>query len=165
MTIRLAHFNDLPALMAIFGEAQRTIAQLGIDQWQNGYPSEEVIVQDIANGRSYAVEQGSDIVGTFVLVDTEPAYERIYDGQWSSEGYLAMHRVAVKVAFRGTGVADAMIQYAVQQARSKGCDALRIDTHQGNLPMRRMLEKQGFHYCGRILLADGAPRLAYEKSV
>lgn len=29
--------------------------------------------------------------------------------------------------------------------------------------MRHLLEKQGFVPCGQITLADGAPRLAYEK--
>lgn len=165
MKIRLACGKDLPALMALFHEAQKTIARLGIDQWQNGYPSEEVILQDIDQARSYAVVQGDTLAGTFVLVDSEPAYDTIYDGHWSWEDYLAIHRVAVKVAFRGTGVSDVIVRYAADQARTRGCHALRIDTHQGNIPMRRMLEKQGFGCCGRIFLHDGSPRVAYEKSV
>ena len=165
MKIRLARTDDLPVLMDIVHEAQRTIAQLGIDQWQNGYPSEEVIACDIAMGRSYVVEQGSDLVGTFVLVETEPAYERIYEGHWHWEDYIAIHRVAVKVTFRGKGVADAIIRCAEDHAKRMGHCALRIDTHHGNLPMRRMLEKQGFRACGVIYLSDGAARVAYEKSV
>ena len=72
MKIRLSQPNDLPTLMDIFYEAQRTIAQLGIDQWQNGYPSEEVVARDIAQGQSYVVEQEGTVRGTFVLVETEP---------------------------------------------------------------------------------------------
>jgi hypothetical protein len=37
----------LPELMAIFSEACGTIAQFGIDQWQNGYSSEAVIEEDV----------------------------------------------------------------------------------------------------------------------
>ena len=165
MKIRLSQPNDLSALMEIFHEAQRTIAQLGIDQWQNGYPSETVIAEDILQGCSYVAEQESDIVGTFVLVETEPTYDQIYEGQWQAHDYIAVHRVAVKVASRGTGVADAIIRFAADQARNAGRHGLRIDTHRGNLPMCRMLEKQGFQYRGIIFLADGSPRVAYEKSV
>ena len=91
--------------------------------------------------------------------------DQIHEGHWKCEKYLAIHRVAVPVAFRGTGVADAIIRYAADQAREAGRHSLRIDTHEGNLPMRRMLEKQGFQYRGIIFLADASPRGAYEKSV
>ena len=163
MNIRLSQLNDLSALMAIFHEAQKTIAALGIDQWQNGYPSESVVLEDIALGRSFAVERNGDICGTFVLVNTEPTYEPIYEGSWSVSDYIAIHRVAVKVSSRGSGVSDTIISYAETCAKALGKSALRIDTHQGNLPMRRMLEKQGFLHRGKILLADGSPRVAYEK--
>ena len=165
MKIRPSQYRDLPGLMAIFGEARGTIAQLGIDQWQNGYPSEAVITEDIAQGQSYVVEREGMVQGTFVLVETEPAYDRIYDGKWKDDDYIAIHRVAVKVACRGTGICRAIIGYAADRAKAMGRSALRIDTHQGNIPMRRMLEKNGFEYRGVICLADGSPRVAYEKSV
>lgn len=165
MKIRHSQYKDLPKLMAIFNEARGTIAQLGIDQWQNGYPSETVIAEDIACGQSYVVEQEGAIQGTFVLVETEPTYDRIYGGDWNCDDYIAIHRVAVKVACRGTGIPDAIIGYAADRAKTMGRQALRIDTHQGNIPMRRMLEKRGFEYRGAIFLADGSRRVAYEKSV
>ena len=40
---------------------------------------------------------------------------------------------------------------------------LRIDTHQNNRPMRTLIPRAGFAYCGVIHLADGSPRLAYER--
>lgn len=165
MNIRLSQPNDLSALMEIFHEAQGTIAALGIDQWQNGYPSEPVIAEDIAQSRSYVVEQDGSIRGTFVLVETEPTYAQIYEGQWSGEDYVAIHRLAVAVAYRGTGMSDAIIRYAAEFAKKRGKKQLRIDTHHGNVPMRRMLCHQGFSYRGVIYLTDGAPRVAYEKSL
>lgn len=163
MNIRLSKSKDLPTLMAIFREAQGTIATLGIDQWQNGYPSETVIAEDIALGRSHVAEQDGTVCGTFVLVDTEPTYDELHGGKWLSDEYAAIHRVAVPVAYRGTGVCDAIIRYAAAYARAQGKTSLRIDTHRGNIPMRRMLQKQGFVYRGVIFLSDGSPRVAYEK--
>ena len=48
LKIRKTAESDLIALMPIFDEARSTIAALGIDQWQNGYPNREVILSDIA---------------------------------------------------------------------------------------------------------------------
>ena len=45
--------------------------------------------------------------------------------------------------------------------------SLRVDTHENNEPMKRILEKQGFEYCGVIFLDRepdvGAKRIAFEK--
>ena len=169
MTIRQANTNDIDALVALFAEARATIAALGIDQWQNGYPSLSVISEDIAKHRSYVVEIDSHIVGTFVIItDGEPTYDRIFEGAWltqNSQSYIAIHRVAISVARRGSGISTAILVYAAEMARALGGTSLRIDTHKGNLVMRRMLEKHGFVHCGSIYLENGDHRVAYEKTI
>ena len=170
MEIRKSICIDTGALMALFDEARTTIAQLGIDQWQDGYPSLEVVDEDIALERSYAVIIDGQLRGTFVLIeDGEPTYDKIYDGAWESgnesRDYVAIHRVAVSVAVRGKGISTSIISYAEAHARALGRASLRIDTHTGNVVMRRMLEKHGFRYCGVIYLENGNPRVAYEKII
>lgn len=168
MNIRQSVANDLDALMALFSEARGTIALLGIDQWQDGYPSEAVVARDIEKGQSYCVEHDGNICATFALIDDgEPTYDRIFDGAWltgdQTGHYLAIHRVAIAVAMRGQGIAPAILSYAADAALRSERTSLRIDTHRGNVVMRRMLEKNGFAYCGVIYLANGAERVAYEK--
>ena len=170
MEIRKCTSADIPALMEIFEEARRTIAALGINQWQNGYPNEAVVSEDMARGRSYAVTRDGNIIGTFALIeDGEPTYGKIYDGHWKSgdgnQNYIAIHRVAIAVASRGSGASGGIIEYAARRARELGRECLRIDTHEGNVVMRRMLEKQGFEYCGIIFLESGDARVAYEKKI
>ena len=107
---------------------------------------------------------GGQVCATFALIfDGEPTYNKIYDGEWrteDSDSYIAIHRVAISVAMRGRGIAGEIMSYAADTARALGRKSLRIDTHRGNVVMRKMLEKQGFTYCGIIYLADGAERVA-----
>ena len=168
--IRRATAEDLDAIMSIIEEARRTIAALGIDQWQGGSPNRAMIQEDIAFGRSYCAVSDGVVIGTFALIhDGEPTYDRIYDGAWltpdvgDTPAYLAIHRVAIAVSKRGSGVSSAMIAYAVDQALGLGRVSLRIDTHRGNVVMRRMLEKHGFVHCGVIYLQTGEERVAYER--
>ena len=172
MQIRHTTVQDLDAVMSIIEEARRTIAALGIDQWQNGSPNRAMIEEDVALGQGYCVERDGQIVGNFALIyDGEPTYDRIDDGAWltpdrAGEGsfaYLAIHRVAIRVAHRGSGISTAILDYAADVARCLGRGSLRIDTHRGNVIMRRMLEKHGFIHCGTIYLQNGDPRVAYEK--
>lgn len=167
MTIQKSTMQQLDTLMNLFAEARTTIAALGIDQWQDGYPSAEVIKEDIASEQSYAVTIDGELIGTFVLLfHGEPTYDTVYDGKWltdDSAGYTAVHRVAVSVKKRGSGVSGAILDFAAARAREHGHASLRIDTHEGNVVMRRMLTKSGFVHCGTIYLQSGAKRVAYEK--
>lgn len=166
--IRRSKDTDVDLLMPIFDEARGTIASLGIDQWQNGYPSRDVIERDVRRGQSYLAEVNGEVEGTFVLIDDgEPTYDRIYDGRWLTgngyDNYVAIHRVAISVKCRGSGLSGRILEYAADYAKMLGRDSLRIDTHEGNKVMRRMLEKNGFVYCGIIYLSSGEKRVAYEK--
>ena len=169
MLIRKSCAADLPSLMPIFEEARGTIAALGIDQWQNGYPSEQVVLADIEKGRSYLSEFDGKICGTFAMIDDgEPTYDKIYDGEWltgESDSYIAIHRVAISVVSRGSGLSGKIIAYAEEFAKGLGRKSLRIDTHRGNVVMRRMLEKNGFVFCGVIYLENGDERVAYERII
>ncbi len=170
MEIRKTKTEDLSALMPIFEEARKTIAALGIDQWQNGYPSREVIEEDIKKSQSYCVLLNGEIVGTFALIiDGEPTYDEIFDGDWiagyKKSEYFAIHRVAISLKRRGSGISTEIIDFCAKQAKNSLKLSLRIDTHRGNVVMRRMLEKHGFVHCGTIYLENGDERVAYEKLI
>lgn len=176
--IRKTAHEDILGVMAVLDEARGTIAMLGIDQWQDGYPQKEIIEEDISLGASYCIEDTDtgEVISTFALfLDGEPLYDQIFDGEWktgdsssslgSEVAYVALHRVAISVKARGSGLSTAIINFATDAAKRENKRSVRIDTHEGNAVMRRMLEKHGFVHCGTIYLADGAPRVAYEKVI
>ena len=174
MLIRATTPADVPAVMTIIEEARRTIAALGIDQWQNGSPNEAMILADVKEGQSRVALVNGEVVGTFALIENgEPVYAAIENGGWQTPdrdaagewSYLAIHRVAISVSHRGSGISTAVIRHAEESARTLGRTSLRIDTHEGNVVMRRMLERHGFIPCGTIHLENGDPRVAYEKIV
>lgn len=170
MTIRKTTAADIDEIVPILEEARRTIAALGINQWQDGYPNRESIEDDLARDRSYVLVSAGQVIGTFALIpDGEPLYDVIENGHWTtgddSRNYNAVHRVAIAVASRGSGASTQMIEFVRDVTRQAGKASVRIDTHEGNRVMRRMLEKHGFVHCGTIYLANGDPRVAYELTV
>ena len=102
-------------------------------------------------------EVEKSIVAYFALLPSpEPTYDRI-DGAWlTDEPYGVIHRMASYPDVHG--IFSAVIDYAAARY-----PRLRIDTHRDNRIMRNLIEKHGFTYCGVIRLADGSPRLAYER--
>ena len=161
MTVRMAEERDVPRLMELFRQAREIMRADGnTEQWAGEYPSRDVVFEDIRLGRSFVIEDdGGTAVGTFAFIPgIEPTYARIYDGAWLEDSlpYATIHRLASTQESRG--VAEACFEWAWQR-----CKNLRVDTHADNHIMQHCIIKAGFTYCGIIYLADGAPRLAYQK--
>ena len=168
MEFRFAVPEDMPEIMRVIHEAQRFMGGLGIDQWQDGYPEPEMMARDIELGQLYVFADGERVSAVAALsLLPEPVYDAIEDGAWQSYSpYLTIHRMALDDASRGGGLAGQMLAWAVQIARKNNCNAIRVDTHRGNVAMRRFLAKNGFEYRGIVYydVKPGDPvRVAYEK--
>lgn len=151
--------------MAALYQAARGImrADGNFHQWDGPYPNEETALRDIARGCSYMMEEEGVPVATFAFIpDIEPTYAKIYGGQWLDVDapYATIHRLASTP--ESSSVAQNCFSWCWERCREQGRN-LRIDTHRDNRIMRHVIEKFGFEYCGVILLADGAERLAYQK--
>ena len=157
----------LDEITQIVADARARIGRLGIDQWQYGYPSRDVITEDIRAGRSYvARDEDGSIAAVFTVIDDgEPIYDKIFDGAWATDGdaYLAVHRIAVSEKKLRRGVAGNAMKFVEEMAVKMGRKSVRIDTHEGNTPMRAMLERNGYVHCGSVYLETGEHRVAYEK--
>lgn len=68
MRIRKTTLNDLEPVMAMYDYARKFMQEHGNpNQWINGYPSEEYIRREIADGHSYICEnEQGETVGTSV---------------------------------------------------------------------------------------------------
>ena len=154
--IRPADETDLERILEIYAYAREFMAQNGNPtQWHSGYPRRELLEEDIRLGRLYAVMRQNEICGAFVFfIGDDPTY-RYIEGSWMADTpYGVIHRIAGQ----GGGIfADALAFCEAQISH------IRIDTHHDNKPMQRFLSKNGFIPCGDIRLADGAPRIAFEK--
>ncbi|MFA5340929.1 MAG: GNAT family N-acetyltransferase [Clostridia bacterium] len=158
--------EDLKCVMEIFSQAKAALKRMNVDQWQNGYPSDEAIISDIQNNISYVVKKDCEVVATAaIFVGNEPTYDRIFDGVWITDNdtYCVIHRIAVKENYKGQSISSDIVSFAGKMAADYNANSIRVDTHRDNMPMQKMLLKNGFIYCGIIYLNDGKERFAYEK--
>ena len=160
MEIRLAFPNEVDAIMQVIEEAKKCLADAGSDQWQNGYPSTDIIIDDIISGQAYvALEEGELLAYAAVTKSPEETYEAIYENWQAGESeYLVFHRIAVAADVQGQGVAQTFLEGLIE-----GFDYLdfRSDTHAENKAMQHIFEKLGFKQVGKVPV-DGE-RLAYQK--
>ena len=135
----------------------------GSNQWQDGYPNLEVVKKDIEKESGYVLTEGETIVGYIaVLINDEPAYEKI-EGEWlTNDDFVLFHRVAIAENYLGKGLAKMMINYIEDFALKNKINSIKADTNFDNFAMLNIFEKLGYNYCGQVYLR-GNPRKAFEK--
>ena len=157
--IRKAIESDLLEIKSIVDKARELMKSSGnINQWVDGYPSIDVLLSDIRSGNAYLLLRENKAVAYFAMIDgPDPTYNLITKGSWlNDDSYGVLHRVAS--SGEAKGVFKEILFYA-----SEHYSNIRIDTHHDNKIMQRLLEQNEFMYCGIIFLADGSPRLAYQR--
>lgn len=160
MFIRKAAICEIKSIMHIYDLAREYMRANGnLLQWADGYPSEDVISDDIRNGNLYVVtDETEKLLCVFAFIKgPDITYSEIYDGQWpNSKDYYVIHRIAVSEHRKG--IATFVYNYCLDRF-----PVLRIDTHRDNIPMQNSLKKNSFSYCGIIHLLSGDERLAFQK--
>ena len=158
--IRNTTIEDLDELRRIFRIAREQMRADGNPtQWQDDRPEERFVMEDIAKGNSYVIENDGKIIGTFAfIIGIDPTYIEI-DGSWlNDKEYGTIHRIA------SDGFAKGLFKAVLDHVCGYGVD-IRIDTHENNARMLHLLEKYGFVRCGIIITDDGTERIAFQKIV
>ena len=146
---RGARRSDLDAIMQIYARARQEMAANGNPtQWGTSFPPQDLIEEDIDTNRLFVYLHNGEMEAVFAFVlGPDPTYAKIEDGQWLNDAlpYGTIHRLAS---------AGKCLEH---------CESLRADTHADNKIMQHLLEKNGFTRCGIIHVADGTPRIAYQR--
>ncbi|MBT2619634.1 GNAT family N-acetyltransferase [Chryseobacterium sp. ISL-6] len=162
---RKAEIKDRNIIWEIIQQAIERRKADGSTQWQNGYPNADTVESDIAKGFGFVLTVDEAVAVYVALIfNDEPAYSTI-EGAWLSNGeFVVVHRVAVSEEFAGQGLVKKLFEHIEDYTKSQGVQSVKVDTNYDNIAMLKILEKQGYSYCGEVVLAGGV-RKAFEKII
>lgn len=167
MKILNAKQENIERLLQIFDIGRQTMRNSGnMTQWINGYPSLQLLSEDIKKNQLFVVcDDDADeatigdekIHGVFAfIVGEDKTYNYIEDGNWTNDNpYGTIHRIASDNTQKG------ILRAAVDFGLSK-INTIRIDTHADNKIMQNAVTKCGFKRCGIIYIEDDSPRIAFQ---
>lgn len=163
MDFRLATPADKDRIWEIM---QQAIAQRKADgsmQWQDGYPNEDTIKDDIEHGYGYVlVENGVVIAYGAILFHDEP-FDWPFNGKWlTNDKYCVVHRVGIHSSAKGRGLGTHIFKLAEELAISKKYASMKIYTSFDNAIMLHILDKLKYTYCGDFV-HNGLRIVGYEK--
>lgn len=166
--LRKSNKNDVEKIIEIIDEAKIYLKENNIPQWQDGYPNEDTILEDIEKNQSFVYEADNEILGTAaIIIGKDKDYDKIYKGNWLTcdEPYIVVHRICVKKESKGKAIATKIFDEVLNMAKEKNIKSIRVDTHRLNKSMQNSLLKNNFKKCGLVYLSGKDERFAFEKIV
>jgi GNAT superfamily N-acetyltransferase len=165
MNLRKATLSEQPIIWDILQQAIEQRKQDGSEQWQNGYPNEQTVYDDITHDYAFVLVDNDVIIAyAAIIFGVEPAYNDIQGSWLTNDDYVVVHRVAAANAAKGKGVATLLFKEIEKLCIKQKVYSIKVDTNFDNVPMLKILAKLGYRYCGKIFFL-GAPRKAYEKMI
>ena len=152
-SIRLALVSDFDEAMALIERAIAAMCASGIDQWDDHYPDETVIRDDIRSGSLHAATIGAALAGVIALNEQqEPEYANL---RWTITGrILVAHRLAIDPQYQRRGVATALMRHAEQLAVHQ-YDAIRLDAFAANPGALALYDRLGYTRVGTVEFRKG----------
>lgn len=162
MTLRNVAIEDIDDVMRILSQARHAQRIAGFKQWENGYPSVDVLKSDIDGSTGYILDDNGRPAGYVAISTCDMEYDR-HTELWNvAQPYAVFHRIAISDDYRGRKLSSQLFDLAEAHAIQLGALFVRIDTGLENKPMQHILAKRGYSNLGHCDFVWGE-RFAYEK--
>jgi len=142
VTVRQATPVDAATIQDMLEEAAQWVDALGVVMWEEGELVPGRVEREIAAGQFFIAEIDGDPAGAvrFQLED------RLFWPDLDGDDSAFIHRLVVRRRYKGHGVSTALMQWAVEHARSTGKSYLRLDTDASRPKLRELYERFGFQF-------------------
>jgi GNAT superfamily N-acetyltransferase len=141
--VRPAGSDDAAVIREILEDASRfaDARTPGIVMWEDGELDPEHIVSEIRSGLFFVAEADGEAAGVIRFqLDDELFWPDLVDPAESA----FIHRLAVRRKYAGHGVSTALLQWAVDRARTLGKRYLRLDCDDERVRLKAVYERFGF---------------------
>ena len=140
IAIRQAAPGDVAVVDAMIREAAAWVDALGVVMWEDGELDSGRIRTEVESGMFFLAVIDGEPAGAirFQLEDT-----LFWPDRPSGEAAF-VHRLVVRRAFKGRGVARALLEWAVGHASANGRGLLRLDCDANRPKLRALYESCGF---------------------
>jgi ribosomal protein S18 acetylase RimI-like enzyme len=141
--IRRAKAPDVPAMVGLRREAERWLAERGIEQWTAKWidVGDEKIARATRQQRAWVVEVAGDVGATVTLGGPDEDLWTVEDGP-----ALYLYKLMVARRYAGNGLGTAVIEWAVDQAARHGYPWLRLDVWPSNPGIQDYYRGHGFEH-------------------
>ena len=140
ITIRQAVAADTAIVDQMIREAAAWVDALGVVMWEDGELDAGRIRDEVSGGMFFLAVIGGEVAGAIRFQLEDPLF---WPDRPAGEAAF-VHRLVGRRAFKGRGVARALLEWAVRHARTQGRGLLRLDCDANRPKLRALYESCGF---------------------
>lgn len=152
---RKAGIQDFKEVTALFREAVEHMIRNGILQWDEIYPNEEVLFNDILKDEMYLLLEDSKLVACAVINEEQDEVYQTGSWQYPNERAAVIHRLCVQPKVQGAGNGRRMMKNVEALIRETGYSTIRLDAFSQNAAANRLYEGLGYRLAGEVHFRKG----------
>ena len=140
---KVATIDDLKEIISIKNKVKEKVIEENLPIWQNGYPQDELLEEDIEKG------YGRIIVVDKQIVSYASYYPALYDydrGTFPIDDVMSFGRIMTKVTETKKGYATFLVKNMIDEAREKKIPGFGILVDSFNKKALSIYLKFGFKY-------------------
>jgi len=146
---------DLPSLLQLTAACIARMRSEGIEQWDEVYPAESHLREDIKAGTLWVLRDGRELIGCMTLdARLDPLWAGI---AWkhAAEPIAAVHRLMIAPSHQGRGHARRLMTFAEAEANRNEFRSIRLDSFLQNPTSTALYEKLGYTKAGTAMMRKG----------
>ena len=149
MPIITASISHLDQTMQAIEACVSKLHSLGIDQWDDEYPSNEVISAAIDKRSLFMIFESGSVAAAIGLDTEQPLEYRSCSWRFGLPA-LIVHHLIVHPDYWRNGYATQLMGFAEGYASSKGFSSIRLDAYTGNQAALSLYRTRGYSEAGEI---------------
>ena len=142
MIFRKAKWNEAETILNLY----RAVIGTPFCTWDELYPGETEITEDLSFGTLYVLEENQELIGAISIV---PENELDHLECWKvRENTREFARVVLKPDHQHKGLSIILVEGIIRELQKQSVAAIHIAVAKENIPAQRLYQKIGFDFCG-----------------
>ena len=141
MEYKKAKISQLDEIIKLKNEVKQRVIKEGLPIWQNGYPLDEMIIEDIENNEGRIVVIDNKIVAYSCF---HHAIKEYGIGVFKKDNVQSFGRLMVSDLCVGKHVGDFLVRSMIEESRTLGVEGMGILVDECNIKAYSLYRKYGF---------------------
>jgi len=137
--VRYGNIHDLKDVMDMLNLCKLDMKERKLHIWDDNYPKEETIINDLKSGNSVVYDDNGKIVAFLVFYPN--VKDKFEDSYTIHDNFILVQRVMSHPLYRRMGHAEAILRFV----ETLGYDAIRLLTRDVNIYSVNLYHKLGYH--------------------